>query len=104
MREKEEREEEEKEEGLHMQRGQDKECGGLVLRNYPEEGGERANEEQEILHILQKMSALTKDEITATEDATVTITRPERGRKGTVTLKIMAKGADNTLIKMWSKI
>ena len=103
-REKEEREEEEKEEGLHKQLGQDKECGGIVMRNYPEEEGERTNEEQEILYVLQKMSSLTEDEIRATEDATVTITRPERGRKGTVIVKIMAKAADKTLRKIWSSI
>ena len=95
-RELDEKEDEEREEGLHMQLRQDQECGGLVLRNYPEEEGDKTNEEQEILYVFKKNSALTEEEIESTKDATVTITRPERGRKGTLVVKIMANNANLT--------
>ena len=95
---------EEEKEGLHTQLGEDRVCGGLLLRNYQEEEGDKANEEQEILYVLQKLGELTEEELKATEGATVTITRPERGRKGTMNVKIMAKEANQSLRKIWKNI
>ena len=51
-----------------------------------------------------KMSALTEYEIKATEGARVTISRPERGRKGTLIVNIMAMDTDKTLRKIRSSI
>ena len=63
-----------------------------------------SQEEQEILYALQKMSALTEYEIKATEGARVTISRPERGRKETLIVNIMAMDTDKTLRKIRSSI
>ena len=84
---------------------QGKVCGGLRLQYFPEGSGNRKIEKREaLLTIIELCSNLSEKEEQQLGGAEVEVSRPERGRKGTVDVKIVLNQADELLRKVWSQL
>ena len=80
-------------------------CGGVRLQGFPECMGNRKTEKKEaILTIIELCNDLSKEEEERLGRANVEVSRPERGKKGTVEVKVMLNDADALLRKVWSQL
>ena len=93
-----------KRDGLVQRLETDKYCGGVFLKNFPEGTGQKKVEKQEALLTIITACNLTLQEQERLEDADVTLTRPERRRKGRVDVKIRMDQADGLMRKIWSQL
>ena len=93
-----------KRDGLVQKLAMDKKCGGVFLKNFPEGTGNKKVEVQEALLTVMTACNLTSQEQERLEEADVTVTRPERRRKGVVDLKITMDQADGLMRKVWSQL
>ena len=84
---------------------QGKVCGGVRLQFFPEGSGNRKTEKREaLLTIIELCPDLTQADEERLGSAGVEVSRPERGRKGTVEVKIMLEQADELMRKVWSQL
>ena len=80
-------------------------CGGLRLQHFPEGAGNRKTEKREtLLTIIDLCNNLSQEEEERLGGAGVELSRPERGRKGTVDVKITLDQADELLRKVWDEL
>ena len=93
-----------KRDGLVPRLEMDKLCGGIFLKNFPEGTGNKKLEKQEALLTVITVCKLTVQEQERLEGADVTVTRPERRRKGVIDLKISMGQADGLMRKIWSQL
>ena len=77
-------------------------CGGLRLQHFPEDTGNRKTEKRET--IIDLCHNLSQEEEERLGGAGVELSRPEKGRKGTVDLKITLDQADELLWKVWDEL
>ena len=84
---------------------QGKICGGVKLQGFPEGVGKKKTEKREaILTIIELCNNLSQEEEEKLAMADVDVTRPERGRNGTVEVKVMLTNADALMRKIWSQL
>ena len=80
-------------------------CGGLRLQYFPESSGNHKTEKREaLLTIIELCTNLSNKEEEKLGGAGIEMFRPERGRKGTVDIKITLDQADELLQKVWSQL
>ena len=80
-------------------------CGGLRLQYFPEGSGNRSTEKKEaLLTITELCSDISQEEQQRLGGADVEVSRPDKGRKGTVEVKIVLDQADTLLRKIWSQL
>ena len=97
--------EEEAKEGLVQQVAEDKTCGGLLLKDMPEEDGGKSMTKEEALLTVIYASRLDDQEAERMRTAEAKILpKRERAKKGTVDLKITLEGADQLLRKVWRNL
>ena len=79
--------------------------GGIHLKNFPEGTGDKKKEKREaLLTVIATCADLTQEEQERLLGADVTVTKPEKGRKGTVDVKIKLNLADDLMRKVWSHL
>ena len=84
---------------------QGKICGGLRLQGFPESMGNRKTEKREaILTIIELCKDLSQEEEERPRTADVEVVRTDRGRKGTVEIKMMLNNEDALMRKVWSQL
>ena len=84
---------------------QGKICGGVRLQGFPEGTGSRKTEKREaILTIIELCNDLSQQEEERLVKSDVEVSRPDRGRKGTVEVKVMLNNEDELMRKVWSQL
>ena len=80
-------------------------CGGIHFKNFPEGTGDKKKEKREaLLTVIATCAKLTQEEQERLLGADVTVTKPEKGKKGTVDVKIKLNLADDLMRKVWSQL
>ena len=103
VEEQEEKEAEEKEGLVHVLE-EGKQCGGILLRNFPETTGDRKQEKQEILLTVIVASNLSDQEQKRMQDAEIVLTRAEKGKKKSLDVKISMPSANALMRKVWNRL
>ena len=84
---------------------QGKICGGVRLQGFPEGIGNRKTEKREaILTIIELCNDLSQQEEERLVKADVEVSRPDRGRTGTVEVKVLLNNEDELMRKVWSQL
>ena len=92
----------EEKEGLVPRLDTNKQCGGILLKNFPEGKCDKKMEKHEALLTVIAACNLTAQEQERLEEAEVAVT--SAGRKGTIDLKIKMGHADGLMRKIWSQL
>ena len=80
-------------------------CGGVRLQGFPEGRGDRKTEKREaILTVIELCQYLSTEEEERLGMAEVEVSRPDRGKKGTVEVKVMLDSADELMRKVWHQL
>ena len=98
-----EKETEEKE-GLVQVLEEGKQCGAILLRNFPETSGDKKQEKQEVLLTVIVVCNLSEQEEKRLQDAEIVLTRAEKGKKKCLDVKISLSNANALLRKVWIKL
>lgn len=92
-------------EGLVEQLEPGKECGGVLLRNFPERVEGQITEKKDLLMMVMVMSNLRgEEEENRLQQAQVEVNRTEREGRKVLDLKISLEGADLLLRKVWRQL
>ena len=67
-------------------------------------GSKKTEKKEAILTIIELCQDLSQEEEERLGGANVEVSRPERGRKGTIELKLMLNDADSLMRKVWSQL
>ena len=95
----------EEKEGLMQKVPSGKMCGGIHLKNFPEGTGIKKRERREaLLTVIAACYDRSQEEQERLVKADVTVTKLEKGKKGTVDLTIKLDQADSLMRKLWSQL
>ena len=92
-------------EGLMQKVPVGKMCGGIHLKNFPKGSGEKKREQREaLLTVIAACKDLSQAEQERLGEADVTVTKSEKGKKGTLDVKIKLDHEDELMRKVWGKL
>ena len=95
----------EQKEGLMLKVPMGKICGGIHLKNFPQGTGDKKREKREaLLTVIAACHDLSQVEQDRLGEADVTVTKAEKGKKGTLDVKIRLDSADELMRKVWSQL
>ena len=96
--------EEDQKEGLVQVLEEGKQCGGIMLRNFPETAGDKKQEKREVLLTVILASNLSEEEQERLQEAEIVLTKTGKGKKNMIDVKISMPLADAQLRKLWSRL
>ena len=80
-------------------------CGGIHLKNFPGGSSDKTREKREsLLTVIAACHDLSQEDQERLVEADVTVTKSERGKKGTLDVKIKLDQANELMRKVWSQL
>ena len=81
-----------------------KQCGSIMLRNFPETGRDKKQEKREVLLTVILASNLSEEEQERRQEAEIVLTKTGKGKKNLIDFKISMPLADALLRQLWSRL